>query len=174
MNQNIEPVLRLSKEGARAHYEEIARLENELLQINTQGAEASEGGVKDGFSNSVLITINNERDRILAELKRLKSRRIEIVEELEDSNLVDVKGTYQLHIEYADGEVKDYTVRLTGGFPQLGKNGTMEAISINSPIGKAIYGKPLGTAVPFKAGYQTAVVTAVAKIAENTEEDQNE
>ena len=102
---------------------------------------------------------------ILAEIDRLyeKLERIEIVEKTDDENVVDIDDQVTIEVNFF-GEREICTVVLTAGEIRLFDEGCQNKISINSPMGSAIYKKKVGDITSYKVKKNEFEVRILKKV----------
>ena len=117
----------------------------QILNENDRGRkEAFEAGAGDGWDSPEFEEIERNNLLLSGQLKDLYDElsRVEIVEKGEDNKLVDLNDILLLEIINYKKELKEMIVKLVGASGDL--FASVPEISINSPIGAAIYKKSVG------------------------------
>lgn len=134
----------MTKEGIEQLKQEIKNAEQELVEFRKEKSEAS-------FSIDGRTWCDDETERdeslIMSKIVSLKQtlNKVDIIEATGDSNTVDINNIVTLEIN-CDSDVEKCRVKLIGATP---KN-FYEEVSINSPMGKAIFSKKVGDEVSFE------------------------
>lgn len=161
---NIERI-RMTQEGYNLELEKLEKLEAEFMdneKAMTVAYKASSGdGAHDNGEFETLL--NNER--LLAsqiELQKNKIRGIEIIE-VEDlgEEMINIGDTVSIDM-FFDNEPERMTITLVGSDGVFEEN----KISVNSPLGKAIYKAKVGDTVSYKVNKNSIMVDIVEKVNE--------
>lgn len=132
----------VDKNGYEQFLEELEKLKSDLLNNAVSGSEAYRDAIGDGwhdnfaFEESMRIerNVTSKIEKMLNEKQRLK-----IVEMGNyDKQIIDINDILKVQIKYDENDIEDYTLKLTGKYLPSSKNEFQE-ISLNSPIGKALY-----------------------------------
>jgi transcription elongation GreA/GreB family factor len=128
---------------------EIEELKNQYYSNSKEKSEAYEVAVGDGWhDNFGFEQAKRDEDRILGELRRRRAdlRRIVIVEKQKNvDDVVELNDYVVLRLQYEDPseDEEEETFRLVGS-QQGNLFSEICEITLNSPIGKTIYHKPVG------------------------------
>lgn len=147
--QEIEQALK----QARERLKEVTKSKKEVFY--------TEGNEWLWFSSDLDAKESDER-LILEEIKTLESMisRIEIVERGNDSETIDINDVVEVGIKF-DNEYDEMTIKLVGAMTDINKD--IMDVSINSPLGSAIYKKKVGETNSYKAADQIRQVTIIKK-----------
>ena len=168
----------LDKEGYERYLKELDELKAQYTLNSKEKSEAYQVAVGDGWhDNFGFEQAKRDEDRILGELRRKTAdlKRIVIVEHGTDENIVEVNDYVVLEVEYDENDKEVQTYRILGS-----DNGDLFAdiaeVSLNSPIGKAVYHKPVGFKGQFEVrGSVTKLeILKIAKSLEQLKEDSND
>ena len=134
----------LSQEGYNKILKEIDELKEELKKNNSGRREAFDASAGDGWDSPEFEEIERNEIRIMGEIKRKYEQleMVEIVEKDENSELIDIDDILKIDMIYSPDDIEELIVKLVGGSAELSMD--YQEVSINSPLGKAIYKKKIG------------------------------
>lgn len=153
--------------GYEQFMEIIESLKQENVDNGVKGNEAYSNDPgntwHDNFDFEVVMrksrTIATKIDKMFEEKKNL----VVIKKEDLPDNIVNIGDTLRLEITYAEETPEIEIVTLTGKYiPNI--NSEIEEITLNSPIGKAIFKQPVGESIEFSVNGQLAKVKVIEKI----------
>lgn len=152
--------MRLTYEEVQRKNERIDELKKRLERLREERTTFSGGAGNDepyyALISQLEGAINNEILQINQELLTA-----EIVEpELIDESLVNEGDTVSISVTYPDGTVIPSEVTISSDIRELNPN----MVSKNSPIGQAIYGKPVGTSCECKTPMGSAKIEIISKV----------
>ena len=104
---------------------------------------------------------DNEERKLMSAIAMAKNERDSIVvitEENKDEAVINFEDIVEMQISHGD-DVRVEKFVITGGLPNALEN----IISINSPMGKAVYGKKVGDNVSYTVGKNTFNITILSK-----------
>lgn len=139
----MEEIL-VDENGYKQFFEELEKLQKLFANNATGGSEAYKDAVGDGWHDNFAFedamrqsrTIAVRIDNMLADKNRLK-----MVKKVKfNKNIIDVGDIVKLKISYSDSDVEELIVKLTGKYLH-NQDVEIQEVSLNSPIGKAIYKK---------------------------------
>ena len=161
---NIERI-KMTKEGYAQELAKLAKLEEEFIDNEKAMTVAYKASSGDGaHDNGEFETLLNT-ERLLAsqiEYQKNKILGIEIIE-VEDlgENIVNIGDTVSIDM-FFDNEPERLIITLIGGDGVFEEN----KISVNSPLGKAIYKSQVGDTVSYKVNKNSIKVNIVEKVNE--------
>lgn len=143
MSKDIEPIY-LDKNGYNEMLGQIEELKEEIKKNDLGRKEAFDAGAGDGWDSPEFEEIERTSFRLSSELKRMYEvlSRVVIVEKQDNEDIVDIGDIVLLGVEFNKGDIEESAYKLTGGSGDLFKE--IPEISINSPMGAAIYKKHVG------------------------------
>ncbi len=165
-NINGEKV-RLTREGYEKLKEELLELkkrydENELAMSQSFQNAAGDGA----HDNGEFEALQKEEKLLVAQMNQL-SRRMEMANIIDIPTLsdeqVNINDTILLRMTYAADDIEEGEYKLVG----TDGNSQINEISINSPIGKAIFQRKIGEESPFSVKEATYKVKILEKIRHN-------
>lgn len=150
---------RMTQEGKDLLYKELGMIEEEMNEL-----KKSRKGIEKKESNA----IKSIEDKI----KRLEFKKNVLLDRIANVEIIELKNMDDLHININDlvmlqmicfeDEIEEMTLRLVGGDATIfdGK------VSINSPLGQAMYGAEIGNTVSYKVDNNLIKVKLLRKISE--------
>ena len=159
-----KPTIKMDSEGYDQLISEIASLRKRLTEVCREKPDGSSiGDWADTAIGEGYIIRDQEANNLRYELEQriAKLPYIEIVQKLNNDDLVDVNDVIRVSYGLED-DCQDVIVRLVGKMPDIGAE--INQVSINSPMGKAIYGKPVGSTNTYRVGNNTFQVTIEEKL----------
>lgn len=140
----------VDEEGYKQYFEELDKLKNLRLLIAVKGGEACKEAVGDGWHDNFAYeeAMREERNmasRIEQMLKEQKLLKI-VKKRSMEKNIVNIGDTVKLAIQYDEDDIEIEFVKLTGKY-KTDTDLEIKEISLNSPIGKAIFGKKINSSV---------------------------
>ena len=141
----MEKIL-VDENGYQQYLNEIEKLKKISLNNLTAGSEAYNDAIGDGWHDnfafeqamiedrSIAIRINN----LLAKKDLIKVIKIQNL----NSEIINIGDILVLEIKYADNDIERVKIKLTGNYcPATNLDNEIQEITLNSPLGKAIYQK---------------------------------
>jgi len=144
MGNNLE-IIYLDQKGYIDYLEGMAALEERLKNFNaTRSTEAKMILLEEKYSTAEAKDLARQEKAILEELKDLrdKSRNIEIIERHGDETRADIGDRLLLEIMYSSDDIEEIEIELDATIGAKSIN--FDKVSINSPLGRAIFGKTIG------------------------------
>ena len=93
----------------------------------------------------------------------MQKKKIEIIESTTfDQDLVNIGDIIQLEFKYDDGDTEVEEVRLTG-YWKVSSNDSIQEVSLNSPLGRAIYLQKIGSMVNYSVNDQKIFIQILSK-----------
>lgn len=163
----VEDKIYLTTEGVEEYKNEIELLKDKLSKVNTEKSIAYSGAIGDGWhDNFAYEDAKRQEDKIVAQINSLvsDSNYIEIVNDDEYyDNKVNINDIIELKFKYEDGSIDIDKFKLTGNWKSKDCDYYQE-ITLNSPLGKAIYMKELKSKVEYTVNDKLIVVDILKKI----------
>ncbi len=160
-----KPVVKMDAEGYDQLITEIAELRKRLSDVSRERPDDFIiGDWEDNAISSGYMLKNQEITRLRYELETLLAKLpyIQIVEKLNNEDLVDINDVIRVSYAQADDDEKDFILRLVGKIPEL--DSEIRQVSINSPMGQAIYGKQVGSTQSYTVKGNTFQITIEEKL----------
>lgn len=141
----------LDKEGYEQYLEEINDLKNLLKKNGSTKSGAYRKYAGDGWHDNFEFEEAKRKEfGIIKDLedKLIAVRNIVIVDNKHNPLLVNIGDKLRLKLKFSDTESEEGIYILTGGTIYK-ENANVKIISLNSPLGNAIYGKAIGKSVNY-------------------------
>lgn len=142
----MEDRIRLSESGYDNYLKQIKEKEKELIDLRIyKGTDAIYQG-DNWHDNPTLYETERQERALMQEIAEMKEKlnKIEIVENIGDETLVDIDDIVKVEIIFSEEDKEEVVYKLIGSTPDFQTNNQFQEISINSPIGNAIYHKKIG------------------------------
>lgn len=162
----MEEKIKLNKKGYEDLLKEIERKEKELADLRLyKGQDAIFQG-DNWHDNPTLYQAELKELTLMREIseKKYKINNIEIVENIGDDNLIDIGDVVKIDMIFSETDREEETFKLIGTTPNIDSTSAIQEISINSPIGKAIYHKKIGDTAEYKVNDKTFLIQIKEKI----------
>lgn len=162
----MEEKIKLNKKGYEDLLKEIERKEKELADLRLyKGQDAIFQG-DNWHDNPTLYQAELKELTLMREIseKKYKLNNIEIVENIGDDNLIDIGDVVKIDMIFSEIDREEETFKLIGTTPNIDSTSAIQEISINSPIGKAIYHKKIGDTAEYKVNDKTFLIQIKEKI----------
>ncbi len=141
----MEEIL-VDENGYQQYLDEIEKLKKLSLNNLTAGSEAYKDAIGDGwhdnfaFEQAIIEDCNiaTKISNLLAKKNLIKVITIQTLK----SELINIGDVLVLEIKYADDDIEKVKIKLTGNYyPNTNLDNEIQEITLNSPLGKAIYQK---------------------------------
>lgn len=139
----------VTREGYEAYLAELENAKKALAEVRKTRSEYGQNSTDDYKTGDY-----DRNERIAyASVAHLQEEiaRMEIVTPSENKDLITIGDIVTVLIQSGDDSHMQ-VVKLTGGSPMIGSGDEIPSISLNSPIGKAIYQRKVGEQVEAIAG----------------------
>ena len=161
----MEKIL-VDKDGYKQFYQEMERIKEELANNASKGGEVYKDAIGDGWhDNFAFESAMAEERKIRAKLEKMYSEqsKLEIVDiPVYEDGKVNVNDIVKIRIIYSDEDIEEEMVKLTGKYiPDT--DAKIQEISLNSPLGKAIYMKTINSFTSYVVGDKEFKVEIMSK-----------
>jgi len=145
-NRKNQTPIYLDKEGYDNFLEDIEELKRKLNANNKERKNAFDAGAGDGWDSPEFEEIERNERMLSGELQRKYDElsRVVIIEKKANSDVVNIGDIIKADMYYSDDDIEEELFKLVGGMPAFDLNAGIQEISINSPIGDAIYQRKIG------------------------------
>ena len=136
----------VDEEGYNQFIEELEKLKALSIDNGMIGSEAYESAVGDGWHDNFSFEQNMRESRSIAKMidkmldDKNKLKKIKVPKYEKDC--INIGDTIELSIKYDLDDIETETIKLTGKYIPNTK-GKIPEITLNSPLGKAIYLKKI-------------------------------
>ena len=138
----------VSKNGYEEYYSELDKLKRSLTRNASSGSEAYTDAVGDGWHDNFEFeqTMRQEK-QIIHNIKKMinEEKLLKIVEKHNKTDYVDIDDTIEIKFIYDEDDMEIESFKLTGNY--IPNN---DEITLNSPLGNAIYNKKVGSIITYK------------------------
>lgn len=157
----------VSKDGYDQFFLELEKLKDNITSNALISTEACNDAVGDGWhDNFAYEDAKRQEDKIVAQINSLvsDSNYIELVNINEYyDNKVNINDMIELKFNYEDGSIDIDKIKLTGNWKSKDCEDYQE-ITLNSPLGRAIYLKKLKSKVEYTVNDKLIVIDILGKI----------
>lgn len=161
----------LDREGYNKYLKLLEELKDRLMHNSKEKSESYASAVGDGWhDNFAFEQAKRDEYKLMAEIKRRTEdlRKIVIVEKSHNSKLVDIGDYVLLSMDYGDGDIEEDIFRVVASdLPNF--DADVQEVTINSPLGKKIYQKPVGSKDKYTV-QKSIISLEIIKIAKTLEE----
>ena len=160
----------LDKEGYQKLLDKVDMLKQKLAQNGLERGEAYSGAVGDGWhDNFAFDEANRQENMILGQLRECyeKLNQVVIIEKTSDDSLIDLGDIVTVDMIYSLDDCEEFQFKLVGTVGMCENSDIeLQEVSINSPLGSAVYHKKNGETVSYKVDNRTFNVVIKSKIHE--------
>lgn len=164
---NSEEKIYMDQESYNRFIAQIEDIKLKLKKVNAGRKSAFDAGAGDGWDSPEFEEIERAENMLLGELKRNNEMlpRIVIIEKHNNEDVIDIGDTLQVNMEYAPNDSEPLTFRLVGMIGNV--KDEIEEVSINSPLGKAVYKKKVGDNCSYEVNGMTINVNILEKLTDD-------
>ncbi len=164
--ENTEKIY-VTKEGYEEFFAELEKRKEEFMTNSSSGSKMYQDAVGDSwhdnfdFENSMREEnkIASSVDKMLRDVKRLV-----IVEEKQVKNLVNINDTIRVILEFSEGDTEEEIIKLTGRYiPKIHTDSVLE-VTLNSPVGRAIYQSKIPSTTYYEINNQQVKIKILEKL----------
>lgn len=155
----------VDKNGYKQFYDEIEKLKALSTSNATLGSEVYKDAVGDGWHDNFAFEESMRESRSIA--KKIddmlaKQQYLKIIDDKnKEINLVNIGDTVKIEIRYATEDIENEIITLTGKYIP---NNEINEISLNSPLGKALFKAKIGTSTSYFVGNSEIFIKILSKI----------
>ena len=158
----MEEKIYVDKKGYQQMQDEIKKLNEELHEVRMAKSLAvsqTSGGTVDNFDYE---EAKRMEELILGRIRNCYDRlnKVEIIARTEDEEIIDIDDIFSLEFE---GEDTPEIFKLVGVTDNMMQDGYME-ITMNSPLGKAVYKKRVCDDISYEVNGNIFNATIIAKL----------
>ena len=164
MNKELERIY-LDQKGYEDYLIRLNVLEEALKQFNAKrSTEAKNILLDEHYSSATSADLVRREKAILEELQDLRKRRhrIEIIEKHGDDTKADIGDRLLIEIMYALDDIEEIEIEITATMGSLPNSA--DKVSINSPLGKALFSKTIGGIYTYQVGERKMAVHIKQKL----------
>jgi len=155
--KNMEPIY-LDQNGYNEHLIKIEQIKTAIQENNMGRKEAFEAGAGDGWDSPEFEEIERINMMLVGELRRMYEilNRIVIIEKHNDQEIVDIGDVIVADMILSPDDMEEMTFKLVGASGDF--NAEIQEISINSPLGNAVYKKKIGDTCSYSVNNRNFLV----------------
>lgn len=161
-----EERLRLNKSGVEDFQKEIERKEKELADLRMyKGKDAIYQG-DNWHDNPTLYQAELKEMSLMKDISEMRKRlaNAEIIESLDDETIVDIGDTVRVLMMMPEGDNIEGLYKLVATMPNFDPMAEVMEVSINSPIGNAMYQKKVGDNASYKVENRIINISILEKV----------
>lgn len=169
----MEEKIKLNQNGYEDYLREIEKKEKELADLRMyKGKDAIYQG-DNWHDNPTLYQAELQEMALMKEIAEMKQKlnNIEIVQNIGDDSLVDIGDVVKIDMIFSENDREEQIFKLVGTSPNFDLNAEIQEISINSPVGKAMYHKKIGDVANYKVNDRTFTIQIKEKVTLDLEND---
>ncbi len=158
--------MKLNKQGYEDYLKAIQKKEKDLAAVRLyKGTEAIYQG-DNWHDNPTLYQTEMQERTLMREISEMRNNLLnaEIVENLGDESLIDIGDVVKINMIFSEDDIELETFKLVATNPNFDRNQEISEVSINSPLGKAIYHKKIGDMTSYKVNDETIQIEIIEKI----------
>lgn len=169
----MEKRIKLNKQGYEEYLEAIAKKEKELLDLRIyKGKDAIYQG-DNWHDNPTLYQTESQEKALMREIAEMNFRlqTAEIVENLYDDTLIDIGDVIKIDTIFSADEKDEEIFKLVATNPSFDMDAEIKEVSINSPLGNAIYHKKIGDVTSYEVNNTTFKIHLKEKVSLDLEKN---
>ncbi len=151
-NSNKNDKIYLSEEGYRQFEQELQDLRNKLVNNSREKSNAYETAVGDGWHDNFDFEEAKRQEFLIQGLinKKMEDmKNIVIIDDQQTDDEIGINDYINAQMIYGDDDTEEVIIKLVGSSTP-GVLDDIQEISLNCPLGKAIYKKHVGDTVSYK------------------------
>ena len=159
----MQEKIKLNKQGYDEYLKAIEKKEKELVTVRKhKGIDAISHGA-DWRDNPTLFQTQDQERTLMIEIAEMKFKlqNIEMVENLGNESLIDIGDVVRVDIIFAEDDREEKIFKLIATTPSF--DAEIKEVSINSPIGAAVYHKKVGDFATYKVRDNTFKIEILEK-----------
>lgn len=157
--------MRLNKQGYEDYLKEIHEKEKELSDLRLyKGRDAIYQG-DNWHDNPTLYQTEAKERSLMLEIAKMKSelKNIEIIENSGNQILIDIGDIVKVEMFFSEVDKEECEFKLVATTPKSDINAEIQEISINSPLGSAIYHRKIGDITTYKVNDSIYTIKIIKK-----------
>ncbi len=169
----MQEKMKLNKQGYDEYLKAIEEKEKQLAAVRMyKGTDAIYQG-DNWHDNPTLYQTEAQERALMVEISEMKQKlqNVEIVESLGNESLIDIGDIVRVDIIFNEGNRKEEVFKLIASSPSF--DSEIKEVTINSPIGVAIYHKKVGDFATYKVRDKVFKIEIIEKMILGQEQDGN-
>lgn len=156
----------VNEEGYKQFYEKMDSLRESNLSNANMMSQSYKDFIGDGWHDNPIYEEAVRKNRMIdVEINKMleQEKKLKLINDIQDSSCVNIDDIIRVEFIYLDGEKEIEDIKLTGKFiPNTDLE--IKEISLNSPIGKAIYKKKIGETCSYQVGNNSINIRIVERV----------
>ena len=169
----MQEKMKLNKQGYDEYLKAIEEKEKQLAAVRMyKGTDAIYQG-DNWHDNPTLYQTEAQERALMVEISEMKQKlqNVEIIESLGNESLIDIGDIVRVDIIFNEGNRKEEVFKLIASSPSF--DSEIKEVTINSPIGVAIYHKKVGDFATYKVRDKVFKIEIIEKMILGQEQDGN-
>ena len=169
----MQEKMKLNKQGYDEYLKAIEEKEKQLAAVRMyKGTDAIYQG-DNWHDNPTLYQTEAQERALMVEISEMKQKlqNVEIVESLGNESFIDIGDIVRVDIIFNEGNRKEEVFKLIASSPSF--DSEIKEVTINSPIGVAIYHKKVGDFATYKVRDKVFKIEIIEKMILGQEQDGN-
>lgn len=157
----------VSKDGYNQFFLELKKLKDSISSNALISTEACNDAVGDGWHDNFAYDEAMRQERfIVSKINDMINDIpfLKVIDDEYDSDKVNIDDVIEVLIKYAVDEEEKEILKLTGKYSLCNDDNSAKEVSLNSPIGKAIYKQDIGNTVSYIVGNNNIEVSILKRI----------
>ena len=151
----MNAVEKMTEEGLNLLYNDLGKIEKEIDDINREFKKSGKDDVEIETLIEKKVRLEFRKKALLERIAKVEIKEMKIMDNLH----INIGDVVELLMIFDEFDQEEMTLELVGG---EGKS-TENKISINSPIGKAIYGREVGDVVSYAPNKDSKVQVKILR-----------
>ena len=154
----------VNEEGKKQFYDKFEEIKNQSTMNANALSKSYNDYVGDGWHDNPLYEEAMRKNRMIDEdIKKMlnEEKYLKVIEDKYEEKLVNINDSLKVEFIYLDGDSEFENIKLTGKYIP---NTNLNEITLNSPIGKAIYKKKIGETCIYNVGDKQVKIKIVERI----------
>lgn len=159
--------------GYQKLLEEVEKAERKLKNHRKTRGDSYSSSAGDGWHDNFDFEEMERQERLLngdLQIKQERLKKAVIVDKQDNENIVDIGDVLSLTLIFGEDDEETDVYKLSGT-EAFNKDENYNIVSINSPLGQAIYLKPIGETVKYNVNGNTFDVKINEKILEEEKQE---
>lgn len=157
-------ILKMDKDGYEKYLEELKEIEKKLNEVRRYKGEVAIHQGDNWHDNPTLYSTESQERGLMRQLCDMKEqlKYIQIVEKSNDEMIVDIGDVINIALSTENEQPEEMFIKLVGHKGNFSSE--INEISVNSPLGIAVYKKNVGENVSYKVNDNQFNVAILEKI----------
>lgn len=157
----------VSKDGYEQFFLELEKLKDSITSNALISTEACNDAVGDGWHDNFAYDEAMRQERFIVNRINNMINDIpffKIIDDVYDNNKVNINDVIEVLIRYSEDDEEKEILKLTGNYSICNDDSSIREISLNSPIGNAIYKQNIGANVSYNVRNNKIEVSILGRI----------